>query len=159
MVQQAKPLDERFWSKVQKTDSCWLWCGTIVPTTGYGAMRVGSRIDGSRKQESAHVLAFVIFHGRRPNGYVLHSCDNRRCVNPAHLREGTHLENMREKYEKGRCYRGARHHHAKLTEEQVREIKKSFGLTSKKVLAERFGVAPHTIYKIARGLAWAHVEV
>jgi hypothetical protein len=88
----AIPLMDRFWTKVDKTGDCWMWTA-CRDRQGYG------QIDAQR----AHRVAYADRHGPIPAGmYVLHSCDNPPCVNPAHLRLGTHEENMREMVERAR---------------------------------------------------------
>lgn len=87
---------DRFWPKVHvcSESECWEWQAS-TNQDGYGRFRV----DGKKRQ--AHHVAFFLKHGRWPN-YVLHSCDNPPCCNPAHLKEGTHAENIDECWNKGR---------------------------------------------------------
>ena len=92
-------LESRFWTKVEKGKNCWEWTGG-KSKTGYGVIQEGGR--GSRAM-SAHRVSYELHHGPIPVGmYVLHSCDNRGCVNPAHLRAGMQDENIQEAYDKGR---------------------------------------------------------
>ena len=83
-------MQERFWAKVNKTDSCWLWtAGTNGK--GYGFFTIAGI--GTRR---AHRLAYEWLVGPIPEGYELdHLCRVTLCVNPAHLEPVTHLENMR----------------------------------------------------------------
>lgn len=86
--------EERFWSKVQKTDTCWLWSGCIL-TTGYGQFSVA---DG--KRVSAHRFSYELLVGPIPDGLDLdhvraRGCTNRHCVNPDHLEPVTRGENIR----------------------------------------------------------------
>jgi hypothetical protein len=92
------PFPVRFWSKVAVAgpDDCWEWQGAIG-STGYGNLD----IDGSTVK--AHRVSHLLTHGPIPPGlYVLHSCDNRRCVNPNHLRIGTAQDNADDRRIRGR---------------------------------------------------------
>lgn len=79
----------RFWSRVEKTDSCWIWLGCKRGRMRYGCFRVGGI------QFSAHVVAFVLACGRmvRPGLCLDHLCSTPSCCNPAHLEEVTVGEN------------------------------------------------------------------
>lgn len=110
---------DRFWSQVQKTKTCWLWTGC----------RRGSRnVYGSAyfngKLVLAHRLSYYLAHGEWPLPYCLHSCDNPPCVNPAHLRPGTDADNHADASLRQRKRAGEDHYRAKLTEVDVRRIRK-----------------------------------
>lgn len=96
-----RPIEDRFWEKVQKTDSCWLWTGSKQGRMGYGYLHIGGKKD--RKPSRAHRLSWVIHNGPIPDGlYVLHKCDVPACVNPDHLFLGDHKANMQDCASKGR---------------------------------------------------------
>lgn len=83
------PLTERLWSKVDKTESCWLWTGALNGH-GYGRLNLGDGHWGS-----AHRVTYELVNGPVPAGLVLdHLCGVTRCVNPDHLRPATNLENV-----------------------------------------------------------------
>jgi hypothetical protein len=93
------PLDEqdRFWSKVEKSDYCWMWTASCT-AQGYGQF---VSADGSIV--GAHRYCYEITKGPIPEGLkVLHTCDVRACVRPDHLYAGTHEDNMRDVVERQR---------------------------------------------------------
>ncbi len=93
-----KPLEERFWAKVRKSDGCWEWTGA-ANRQGYGRIALG-RASGPRR---AHRIAWELTHGPVPDGlWVLHHCDNPPCVRPDHLWLGTRADNARDCRLKGR---------------------------------------------------------
>ena len=97
-------------------------------------------------------------HQEIPQGLlVMHKCDNPKCINPEHLKLGTHLENMRDKKEKGRCRKGSKHPGSLLTEVKVYYIKFEAKDKSNYELAKMFNVKPATVKDIRRCKSWAHV--
>jgi hypothetical protein len=90
------PYEERFFQKVDKTESCWLWKGALS-SRGYGSFSVDGKI------KSAHRYSYEMNKGKIPEGmHVCHSCDVRNCVNPEHLWVGTHSDNMKDMVSKDR---------------------------------------------------------
>lgn len=97
-----RPLSERLWNKVDKTDTCWVWTGA-VDRKGYGKIGVGSSKDGTRRLEIVPRAAWQVTNGPIPDGlFVCHTCDNPRCCRPDHLWLGTCSDNLRDMSEKGR---------------------------------------------------------
>jgi hypothetical protein len=83
--------EARFWSRVVKTESCWLWTGAL--SGGYGHCRI--TLDGASRARGAHRVAYELLVGPVPDGFELdHLCRVKHCVNPAHLEPVTHRENM-----------------------------------------------------------------
>lgn len=146
-----RPLADRFWEKVdiRGPDECWPWTA-CVDRRGYG--RIG--VDG--KKGLASQVSLVLDGRPRPTGgHALHSCHNPTCVNPRHLRWGTHAENMRDKIAIGNQPRGEKHGIAKLTEEKVRAIRAMPGSNSQ--IAKAFNVTPSLIHYVQRRKIWRHV--
>lgn len=150
------PLNVRFWRRVEKTETCWLWRGATKPN-GYGSIQSGGRGSASI---STHRLSFEIHNGRVPKGkWVLHRCDVRNCVNPAHLFVGTAKDNTQDMIAKGRharqAPRGERHRKAILTADQVLAIRASS--TRNIDIAAEYGVSPQNIYCIRSRRSWRHI--
>lgn len=136
---------------LQGTD-CWIWTGK---RDGYGYGRI--KIRG--KQRQVHRIMFQLIEGPIDEREILcHSCDNRACVNPKHLRIGTHKDNAtdRESRNRGVRVQGSDHPWAKLTEKKVLKIRASKVDPAK--LATHYGVSVETIINIQQGKSWKHVE-
>jgi hypothetical protein len=122
------PVIDRFWTKVNKTDNCWLWTGS---TTSKDRSVVYGRFQyATRTTRAAHRVAWELTRGPIPGDLlVLHRCDVGLCVNPDHLFLGTTLDNVLDKERKGRSnhHRGPRGTHCKhgheLTPESTRQRK------------------------------------
>lgn len=143
------PAEQRFAASVDRSGECHLWKGGH-DGKGYGRIRVG----GGRR-EYAHRYSFWREHGRWPEGHVLHSCDTPACVNPAHLREGTDADNMRDRDERGRGIRGERHPSAKLSYRIADEIRaEAVAGATRRALAAKFGVTKSGIDAIVSGRRW-----
>lgn len=161
--------EDKFFRKVVKTDSCWIWVGAKAKS-GHGHMRaIGENL--------AHRIAWVLFRGPIPTGMcVCHDCpggDNPACVNPDHLFLGTHDDNLKDAAKKGMMAsgnrhksrthpdsvaRGEAHYSAKLTDDAVRQIRRrvSSGCLMRDV-ALHFGVTRSTVSMIVSRKRWAHV--
>jgi hypothetical protein len=168
---------ERFFSKVDRNGPipphrpelgpCHVWTACVF-RSGYSQFR----LDG--KTQLGHRVAFFLAHGRWPEPCACHHCDNKLCVNDAHLFEGTHAENIADRDAKGRTARGDRSARAlypertargersgmsKLTEQDVRDIQANYLLcrVTKAELARQFGVNKSAVGRILNGQGWRHV--
>lgn len=138
---------------------CWEWKGR-TNKEGYAIVSLRDA------DHLAHRVMWSLFHGVSKGKYVLHKCDNPLCVNPKHLFEGTQTDNMRDMVKKNRHYlqvdpsksQGSRNNSAKLTEENVSEIRSllSEGMSQRKI-GIIFGVSQSTVSLIALGTRWRHV--
>lgn len=146
---------KRFWSHVDKSagpDNCWKWIGAVHPR-GYG------QVTWYRRVTHAHRVSWQITFGPIPTGkHILHKCDNKLCVNPKHLWLGTNADNVKDRDTKGRQPRGETSGAAKLTEEQVKEIR---SLAAKGILqieiSRKLGVPKSTVNWIVTRRSWKHV--
>lgn len=142
-----------FWAKVDRSggpDACWTWIGAVTAKWGYGCFQVGGG-----QVRGAHKVAWLLTHGDTQGLCVLHRCDNRVCVNPAHLFLGTKRDNAQDKLRKGRDSTSS------LKPDQVREIRAALthyrrGLC--KDLATQYGVDDGVISDIKLGYTYRHVE-
>lgn len=142
---------ERFWSKVNKTDTCWEWTG--CKSNGYGLF---SPIGG--KSIVAHRISYESNIGPIPKGLIVcHHCDNRACVRPDHLFLGTHDDNSRDMTSKERQARGQRIGTSKMTPESVMMLYQKWlagGVTQQK-LADDFNVSHSNVRSIIFGISWS----
>lgn len=159
--------ESRVWSKIDKTDTCWIWCA-MRNAYNYG------KIKGHRGVTClAHIVVWVLTHGAREQPCVLHTCDNPPCVRPDHLFAGTKAQNNTDRAVKGRSCRGDAHWtrdesrrlrgekngRAVLTADQVLDIRRRYqrGATSQQSLADEFGVDQVRISSIILRKSWAHI--
>lgn len=115
----------RFMEKVSTSDGCWEWKSTLH-RDGYGKFWF------CNKQAPAHRVAYELLVGPTDGNWVLHSCDNRKCVNPAHLRLGNAKENAQDRSERHR-YR------VRIPRPVVEEIRARYargGITQQQLAAE-----------------------
>jgi len=159
----------RFWSQVHIPGvesqgwqaRCWLWTGATRKNRPQGIQNYG-RINYKEGRLSAHRAAYEMFHGKiLPNEVLLlHACDNPLCCNPNHLSEGTRADNRADTVLKSRQARGERHARARLTEEEVLEIRRLYpeGGHTYKSLGKQFGVATTTIQGIIERKIWAYLD-
>lgn len=128
---------------------CWTWAG-VKDRYGYGA------IWHSGKQWKAHRYMWFREHGPIPDGLcVLHHCDNRACLNPAHLFLGTQEDNAADHHRKGRDARGERNGSAKLRATEALEIRELCNAGMPYLaIARAYGVQHRTVSLIDIGELW-----
>jgi len=143
---------DHYTDKSADPDGCWPWKGGR--DHDYGALWWQGQTC------RAHRLAFKAANGSIPEGaHILHRCDTPLCVNPAHLFAGSHLDNMRDMFSKGRRRppTGERNGRAKLTSETVLAIRAATGL--QREIGALFGVSQRTVRHIKLGNTWRHLPV
>ena len=149
---------EHFWTHVERASSeeCWLWSGRLNDR-GYGVLDYRKH-----RNTGAHRVSWALTHGGDlPTAWVLHRCDNPRCVNPSHLFLGDAVTNNRDRAAKGRSadVRGHRSPLAKLTLEQAVEIRRR-RLAGESIvsLGREFGIHHGTVSRIAKGQTWTELQ-
>lgn len=153
--------ETKFWSRVHKTDTCWLWTNGTKGGSWYGQFMFKG------KMYRTHRLSWMMHFGAIPKGLlVCHKCDIPGCINPDHLFLGTHADNSRDASAKKRTYgphhgnfaKGSRHHKAKLNEDIVRHIRRLHkqGMRGSEI-ADSHGINRSVICEVLSGKAWAHV--
>lgn len=147
----------RFLAKTKRhANGCLEWIGSIGKR-GYG------RVNARTGIIYAHQVSFLLFNGPIEDGKeIMHSCDNPCCVEPSHLKAGTHEENMKDAAAKGRMVsrKGISNLSSKLTESQVLEIygspdKNRRGFVFR--MAKKMKINRNVIYSILSGRRWSHV--
>ncbi len=147
----AKSWTDRFWPKVEKRgpEECWLW------KAGKNGDGYGTFTGPGSKSFTAHRTSWFLAHGFWPDLHVLHRCDIRNCVNPAHLFLGTQKDNVADMFAKGRDSYGEGHPISKITEAAARDIRNAPG--SGECVGSRFGISASQVYRIRNGKSWQHL--
>jgi DNA-binding CsgD family transcriptional regulator len=141
--------------QINKTDDgCWIWTKS-KNSDGYGNARFNGKAVKIHKYMLEHKLGRPLTKGMN----TCHSCHNRACCNPDHLREDTHAQNMKDMVTAKRSvgFKGETNKSSKLTEDNVRQIKRLNNAYSNTELAKIFGVSRSTINFINTGASWKHV--
>lgn len=144
---------QRFWARVAlpNPDGCQLWLGRIS-NPGYGSF------DWNGRQLQASRVALALATGELPPELeAAHSCRNRHCVAPDHLRWATPAENAADKIADDTHVRGERNAWARLNAEQVLEIRSRYaqGVETYKTLAQEFGVSRAAIRAVVLRWTWS----
>jgi len=134
--------------------ACWEWPLSRNPQ-GYGWAHQGE------KTIAAHRLICILAHGEPPfeSAVACHECDNPSCCNPHHLRWDTHAGNIDDRQKRGRHMHGSHHYKAKLDDDKVRSILRRLrDGEDEHALAAEYGVTHGSIWFIANGKTWKHVQ-
>jgi len=134
-------VEQRFWAKVKKTRTCWLWTGSTI-WSGYGQLR------HQQNHWLAHRFAWALEHGEVPPR-LMHTCDTPNCVRPSHLKPGGQSANLKDCRDKGRGV-------AKLTKEQAAALCQRYVEGERQVdLAREYGISRQAVHQIVHGKVWA----
>lgn len=152
----GQPIDWLTSALLAQSDECQEWPYARTQA-GYGQVRIQGKL------YSTHRLALVRSghpEPDAPNNHALHSCDNPPCVNPRHLRWGSHAENQAEKASRGRAPQGAGSALSKLTEVQVRDIQsRNYSIRGmQSIVAREFGVTQPHISRLISGERWSYLK-
>lgn len=154
-----EPIEIRFWQLVDKKEDheCWLW-KRPPSSNGYGRIRVKE----TGKEEGAHRVSWWLHNNKTdiPDGMVvMHSCDNKLCVNPKHLSIGTFKENTHDMIKKGRAkyktFPGESNANALLTKQDIIFIRNSNLKHTE--LAKMLNVSSACIADVRKRRSWTHI--
>lgn len=143
---------KRFVQKTCDTGDCVIWTGATL-NSGYGSVWCGGRTT------TAHRAAYFWEIGPiHPDLDVMHTCDNRLCVNPRHLLAGSRKQNMEDCVAKERQVRGERNGQAKLTDDTVRWMRHAVANGMRQAdVCRALGVSPSVVSQIVKRIRWSHV--
>lgn len=139
----------RFWDRVEKTDTCWLWTGSRCQ--GYGFMGI------NYSMFYTHRISYKL-HYKEPNQLeVCHDCHVKLCIRPEHLYLGTHQENIQHNFDDGiQSNKGELHPNATLLQEEINEVVELLNednLTHKEIWT-MYRISRTTLKRIKRGIHW-----
>lgn len=146
-----KTFEEKFWEQVNKNNenNCWTFIGKLY-SNGYGCFKMNN-ID-----ILAHRISFLLHNKFLPDRkhVVMHICDNKKCVNPDHLIEGTYSDNIIDMITKGRdnYSKGDNHFRSKIKESDVKDIiqKRNNGIPVKQICLQ-YNISTVQVYRITTG--------
>lgn len=138
----------------EPNSGCWIWLGYCLKN-GYGKSFL--KID-NRVHRLAHRVSWILYKNSIPKDMILHKCDNRICVNPDHLFEGTAKDNTKDMLNKNRMAKGEGHGNTLLKYEQILEIRELYktGNYTQYKLSEIYNVTQSCISQIIRKRNWKY---
>ena len=156
----AKQTAENFWSRVAKgvigCNGCWEWTGSCN-NTGYGTVAVNGKVYTAHRVAAWYsnmISELSAPKHKSDKTFVLHKCDNRKCCNHDHFFLGSYTDNQLDAYKKKRKVqpKGSNHVNAKLTKEQVMEIRTRYSFGEyQSPLAKEYNVSQRCISLVVRG--------
>lgn len=150
---------DRILNNIQIKNDCWEWQGA-KNKFGYGRLIVGSRKDGSRKTMTAHRYSYLCYNGEIGDKWVLHKCDNPKCVNPTHLYLGDRMQNVKDREDRKRNktpnLKHEYHPNAKLNWGIINKLRKDYEIQKIKIctLSIIYEINRRTISDIVRYKTW-----
>lgn len=142
-------LSDWFWgmARINNKSGCWEWIGSLHHS-GTACFKHRGKFHIASRHAAFEVL------GCEPILHVLHTCDNRACINPSHLWLGTDADNSNDKVMKGRQFLmdPQNAHNAKLTWKDVERIRKE-NMTSRQVM-DAYGITQSAAHKVRHGYTW-----
>lgn len=156
----SMPAHIRALRRISKRGACWEYLGTKTKG-GYGLISDSS--NGRKHTVLAHRAVFIALNGPVPEGLiVMHTCDNRACINPEHLAAGTQKENIADMMRKHRAptstLPGEMNGNAKLDSAGVLDIRKRISNGERIInIASEYGVSAAYLYALKRREKWKHI--
>lgn len=142
-----------FWSQIEKTNTCWFWIGR-KDRCGYGVYSINNF------SHKAHRYCYEITNNIKIGSLIaMHTCDTPHCVNPDHIKLGTHQDNQHDKFLKNRQAKGSKIKASILKEENVIDAREKYktGKYTYIDLAVEYGVSKDAMQKAIRGINWGHI--
>lgn len=154
--------NERFDKFVVADGDCLRWIGGVTkpgPRCAGGYGQFGVKREGKHTHVYAHRYAYERHKGSIPKGLqIRHSCNNRWCVNPAHLSVGTRQDNMNDMKVAGRQSKGINRPLSKLTEAQVLEIRRRYAAGERGCdIKKDYNVSQCVMSRVVNRLTWKHI--